>query len=149
MNPRNRLPIATENQTNQIFTVNMESGRNHLYNKWTRNIIINGMEQDQFRHIIDEKINCKIRLKTPSKIEKAVKSFKKTIQEAAIGSFPNVSSHIKRLEDPIYVVDKIRENRRLRKQWQKKRSAALKTQLNRLQKDIKLILKNEQNRRTS
>jgi hypothetical protein len=99
-----------------------------------------------FRHLLDERLNLNIPLKTAEDIDIAVENLSKNIQTAAWQATPELKHSSKRTSCPIILQEKIAEKRKIRKRWQQNRTPENKRQLNKATKELKNLmvqLKNE------
>ena len=112
--------------------------KNHFpYNKKTN--------WEAYREILNEKIICKIPLKTPNDIENAIEEFNIKIHEAANLATPTLRQSTKVIKISDNIQEKIIEKRKLRKLWQQNRTKANKNKLNHAIKELKKCIHEEKN----
>jgi len=104
----------------------------NLYNKKT--------DWNQYRSILNERINLNVPLKTEENLEHAIKTLNENIQEAAKFATPNMKSINSDVIYPIEIKNMIVNKRKLRKRWQITRCPMDKQILNRATKEIKNAL---------
>lgn len=109
-----------------------------LTNKWT--------DWELFKSTLQEKIDINVKLKTPQEIDTAVEELIKTIQQASWVATPEVSANVKIQNQSNLVKEAIQNKRRLRRIWMTTRAPQHKEKLNRAEKNLKKLLKDEQNR---
>jgi exonuclease III len=96
---------------------------------------------DEFKRLIETKLDPKIPLKNEENILNAVEQFNSVIQQAAWNSTPVIPPGKDNIQDyPIIIKEKIAEKRKIRKQWQTNRTPANKRLLNRAIQQLKEIL---------
>lgn len=100
---------------------------------------------EHFRDILNKVIDCNISLKTEVELEEAIENFTKAIQKAAWESTPVIKTQNNIQFCSLNVKAKIKEKRKIRKQWQLTRSTKIKTKLNKVTKELKILLQNEKN----
>lgn len=89
---------------------------------------------------IETNINLKLPLKSHDDINHAVEELTKIIQEAGTYATPQLESKQKAELYPATIVKKLKEKRRLRKNWQNNRSPETKKQLNKATAELKSLL---------
>lgn len=98
---------------------------------------------NQFRNLINERLNLQVDLKSIESLESAVDNFVGCVQSSARESTPapqNLDSCKAGLNYPIYIKRKIAEKRRLRRIWQNSRNPIDKTNFNRATQELKRLL---------
>lgn len=100
---------------------------------------------DAFRRVIDEKIDQRIPLKTHHDLENAIIHLNDTIHLAATRSTPEIKPIYLTTFTPKTIRQKIKEKRKLRKIWQRSRSALDKANYNKSTKELKDLLKEHNN----
>lgn len=124
-------------QYNSIIT--LKEAPVHLYNKKTN--------WGNYREYIEKTLHTQISLKTPDELENAIILFNDTLTEAAISSTPILkNSKQQNLQSSIYITNKIKNKRKLRKRWQTTKSPEDKHNLNKAIKELKHILNDEHNK---
>lgn len=118
-------------------TVIYREPRETLYNSRT--------DWEAFREYINENASLKISLKTEEEVENATCRLTNLIQTAAWLSTPCVKSTPQNKNYPLEVRNKIAEKRRLRRKWHASRNVHDKRSLNRAQKELKEMLKSNEN----
>ncbi|GFY47443.1 RNA-directed DNA polymerase from mobile element jockey [Trichonephila inaurata madagascariensis] len=99
----------------------------------------------KFQEILTNTLPGNPRISNPIDIENAIKNFKDCYNSALSHSstFKCINKPI--LSIPSFIRDKIKAKNRIRKAWQITKNPLLKSQLNKMQKDIKKDLNNHKN----
>jgi hypothetical protein len=100
------------------------------------------MDWDNFRGVINSSINLRIPLRTADEIETAVENLNCAIHQAASSScLSNLRNDNRRHTYPTYIRTLIREKRRARKVWQTYRRPSDKVTFNRMNNELKKVIK--------
>lgn len=112
------------------------------------NCVLHGRKTDWnlFREIINSSLNIKVVLKSEEHIIAAVEHFNSTVQNAAWESSPPRINKDSKLIYPSTILDKVAENRNLRRLWQQTGCPRTKTILNYTIKELKKLLHDERNK---
>lgn len=130
--PRRVIGSFTGDTLNKYAT-HQQRKKETLYNRKT--------DWDSYKEYIESNIDLKIPLKHAEDVENATGYITNLIQTAAWESTPAAET-IGR-ENPKYadeIMDKVREKRRLRRQWQTGRHLKGKTAFNRAAKELKALI---------
>ncbi|KAK2574847.1 hypothetical protein KPH14_013041, partial [Odynerus spinipes] len=92
---------------------------------------------ETFKTLVEQNTNCNIPLKTPEDIEQAVAALTTTIQEAAWASTSFRQLNTQKRKIPTYILDKIKEKRKVKAKWQKHKTSENKKHLNKITKELK------------
>ena len=98
-----------------------------------------------FKELIERKINCNAPLNTPKHIEQVVATLTEIILEAAWAITIYEPNNRRTKIIPTDIFDKIREERKTKAKWQKHRTGENKKYLNKLAKEIKSKIKDQNN----
>ncbi|KAL7293743.1 hypothetical protein TKK_0012810 [Trichogramma kaykai] len=93
-----------------------------------------------FKHQMDDKLGCNVRLKSNSDLDDAIKGLYNCIFDALDIATPTFKDKPKLIYLPKQIEQQIREKRRLRRVWQKTRTPADKYHFNKAIKDLKKML---------
>lgn len=96
---------------------------------------------DNFRSYLEDNLNLQIPLKSQNDIENAVEHFVVSIQQAAWDSAVTTNNFHKFPMYPSYIRNLVREKRRARKTWQMSRRPLDKAVYNRLNNQLKRLIK--------
>ena len=88
-------------------------------------------------------LNTNVSLKTVKEKDSAVADLNDVLVSAAIESTPNITNKAFTKHVPTFILDKIKQKRKLRKLWQTNRSPETKSTLNKMNKEIKELLDKE------
>ena len=99
----------------------------------------------KFKEYINYNLTCNQSLKTAEEIDKAVEDFNMLLHSAAKEATPQFRPSNQTKTIPKYILEKIQELRRLKRSWQIIRSKPIKTTLNKITKDLKNMLIEENN----
>jgi hypothetical protein len=98
---------------------------------------------NMFRTIVNDKLELRLPLKCQDEIELAIEHFVETIQHAAWNSKSPHTASIPSLPIyPTYIRHLITEKRKARKRWQLSRHPSLKREYNRINNNLKALIKN-------
>lgn len=112
----------------------IQKENNHaLVNKYTDWI--------NFKHILEEKINLNIPLKTEEALEKEVEKFNKDIQTTAWECTPIIKRRLKGCNYPKEIRMLVSNKRKARRKWFQSRAPQDKTILNNLTQQLKRVIK--------
>lgn len=98
-----------------------------------------------FRDHVEMNLNLKIPLKNEKNLEDALEHFTKIVQQAAWNSTPVGEDRIPSLQTPEVIKAKVKENRKLRRRWQKTRSRVDKWRFNKATEELKEMTKSVTN----
>ncbi|XP_018405166.1 PREDICTED: RNA-directed DNA polymerase from mobile element jockey-like, partial [Cyphomyrmex costatus] len=109
----------------------------HLTNKKT--------DWAKYKELLNHNLSCNISLKTIEELEKAIDEFNLQILNAAKVATPTTHDQKKLPSISKRLLDKIREKRQLRKNWQNTRCKFIKTKLNKIIKELKDLIIEDKN----
>ncbi|KAI4481618.1 hypothetical protein M0802_013884 [Mischocyttarus mexicanus] len=112
----------------------------HMLKQWQSKIKIIVHLQHLKIEYLDEHINCNIPLKSPEQVENMVMNFTDIIQQAGWDATKPEANNRKFLTFPEYLVQKIKEKRKIKSIWQKQKSQSNKRRLNTITKAVKRLI---------
>jgi hypothetical protein len=100
-------------------------------------LLNNLTDWDMFQATLVNRINLRVALSTNDELQEEVQKFVSDIQHAAWEATPLILIKVKGNTYPQEVRNKIAEKRKIRKKWQMTRDPRLKTELNRITRDLR------------
>lgn len=132
------LPDLSSDHSPVMLTIDSQP----LHINPRESLTVGAVNWNQFRDMLDNTTHLSVRLKTQTEVENAVEMFTQQVQEACWVSSNHHSSTSGAVQNiPLYIREMIVAKRRCRRAWQNNRYPGLKTNLNRLTKLLKTILR--------
>ncbi|CAB0044414.1 unnamed protein product, partial [Trichogramma brassicae] len=99
----------------------------------------------KFKEIVQKKVHCNMPLRTAENLERSVEEFNTILRLAVTEATTTTAVTLNHSPLPNIIKEKIKEKRKLRKEWQNSRNIVTKRKLNKTIRELKVILHEEKN----